>query len=112
MKVRPRTQERFINLQNPGLAFTDALGDTSKIVALTNGSHAWSLRQRFMEAQQLLVPTPTQAIALELYGLGLNVFPQPYGRKAGYPHRRLRQHRLYYHASGPRSGDLIDVTSE
>ncbi len=39
--------------------------------------------------------TPIQHQALELYNLGLNVFPQLYGKKAGLPWRQLQYTRLH-----------------
>lgn len=39
--------------------------------------------------------TDTQAAAQQLYALGLNVFPQPFGSKAGYPWRQLQYTRLH-----------------
>jgi hypothetical protein len=36
-----------------------------------------------------------QLEALQLYDMGLNVFPQPYGRKSGYPWKRLQYSRLH-----------------
>jgi len=45
--------------------------------------------------------TPTQCSAVELYDLGLNVFPQPIGKKSGFRWKRLqytrlnRDHQLY-----------------
>ncbi|MFN8375055.1 MAG: bifunctional DNA primase/polymerase [Anaerolineae bacterium] len=44
----------------------------------------------------------TQQQALELYDLGLNVFPQPYGKKAGLPWKQLQYTRL--HAAHPVAG--------
>ena len=38
--------------------------------------------------------SPLQAEALSLYDAGLNVFPQPLGRKSGYPWKRLQYTRL------------------
>lgn len=38
--------------------------------------------------------SPLQEHAFDLYDHGLNVFPQPLGRKAGYPWRRLQYTRL------------------
>jgi hypothetical protein len=43
--------------------------------------------------------TPIQRHALDLYNLGFNVFPQPHGRKAGFPWRQLQYTRL--HATHP-----------
>src|SRR6187549_2448856 len=39
--------------------------------------------------------SPIQDTALYLYNLGLNVFPQPHGKKAGLPWRRLQYSRLH-----------------
>ena len=39
--------------------------------------------------------TPLQAQALRLYDLGFNVFPQPLGKKAGFPWKRLQYTRLH-----------------
>ncbi|GAB1421450.1 hypothetical protein MASR2M15_16150 [Anaerolineales bacterium] len=38
--------------------------------------------------------TSRQKTALELYNMGLNVFPQPYGKKGGYPWKQLQYTRL------------------
>lgn len=40
-------------------------------------------------------PVYHQSQALALYDAGLNVFPQPYGRKAGYAWKRLQYTRLH-----------------
>jgi len=39
--------------------------------------------------------TRTQHSARDLYGLGFNVFPQPYGKKAGLPWKQLQYTRLH-----------------
>lgn len=57
------------------------------------------------------VLAPQQPRALELYALGLNVFPQPHGRKQGLPHRLLQATRLYYDPNDRRADDLLDVTA-
>ena len=38
---------------------------------------------------------PIQAAARHLYGIGLNVFPQPLGKKGGYPWKKLQYLRLH-----------------
>lgn len=38
--------------------------------------------------------SPIQKAAMNLYGLGLNVFPLPYGKKGGYPWQMLQYTRL------------------
>lgn len=55
-------------------------------------------------------PTPVQHEAMRLYGLGLNVFPQQFGKKAGFDWKRLQYTRLYFDGE-PRAYDLLDVFS-
>jgi len=47
-----------------------------------------------LRATQIAALTRAQEIALQLYSIGLNVFPQPYGSKSGYPWRGLQFARL------------------
>lgn len=47
-----------------------------------------------LRAAQVVALSGAQEIALQLYGLGMNVFPQPYGKKSGYPWRGLQFVRL------------------
>ena len=61
--------------------------------------------------KELSVLTPTQQIALWWYEQDVNVFPQPYGKKSGFPHRLLQTNRLYYHSQDRHPGDLLSVAA-
>lgn len=49
----------------------------------------------FTEAQLAYNTTPTQDTAIELYELGLNVFPVPFAQKGGWPWRQFQYIRLH-----------------
>lgn len=53
--------------------------------------------------------TPIQQSALELYQLGMNILPQPYGRKKGFPHKLLQNTRLHYDPYSMHDADLFSV---
>lgn len=71
--------------------------DPVRQVALSASSNLTTTRRDF----QVINPgdyqdtTPLQRAALELYQLGFNVFPQPIGKKAGLPWKRLQYTRLH-----------------
>lgn len=50
--------------------------------------------------------SPVQQAVLQLYDAGMNVFPQPFGHKSGYPWKRLQYTRL--HRENPANG-LLDL---
>lgn len=71
--------------------------DPVRQVALSASSNLTTIRRDF----QVINPgdyqdtTPLQRAVLELYQLGFNVFPQPVGKKAGLPWKRLQYTRLH-----------------